>query len=230
MGFVKNIMWANCLHFLYLLVVSIRKILASFQPIQWATLDSSGIHSLRLCPSFWRCRACPTNIASDIITCTAAHTTCDLLCNSFWSGSHVWMPKGMLCFKECSVVISVSNMLKISEVPFTQNINNEPGWTTGLPLILWEMSSYGCANNWINKTYGITTKLNNMSEVINFSTKLGFIHNVFSNNCSTFRYKSIRSYSKPPKCFNLFSHLQGVNWQRKTQHWLIISMMWNKRV
>jgi len=56
------------------------------------------------------------------------------------------MPKGMLCFKECSVVLSVSNMLKVSEVPFKQNINNEPGGTTGLPLILWEMSSYGCAN------------------------------------------------------------------------------------
>jgi hypothetical protein len=79
------------------------------------------------------------------------------------------MPKGMLCFEECSV-ISVSNMLKVSELPFTQDINNEPGGTTGLPLILWEMSSYGCAKNSVNKTYGITNKLNSMCEVINFST------------------------------------------------------------
>jgi len=57
------------------------------------------------------------------------------------------MPKGMLCFEECSVIILVSKMLKFSERPFTQDINNEPGGTTGLPLILWEMSSYGCAMN-----------------------------------------------------------------------------------
>jgi hypothetical protein len=119
-GLVKHAIWAHSLYFLYLLLLSVSKTLASFQPTLWPFHGHVGLVWTFL-EDLWRMfmeshgkrSTCFANVASATFTGNATDALCHLLRISYRPGLRERTPKSVFSFEDCFYVVSIRYALEL---------------------------------------------------------------------------------------------------------------------
>jgi len=120
--------------------------------------------------------ACFSSVALTTLTGNSINTIHSLLWRPLWPGSCMRISQGMFCFENSSFIVSVHYTFKLFRNTSCISYRYKTEW---LNLLLQTVTFLISVDNWINKPNGIGTKLQVMSQNVNFVTVvLGLLHMV----------------------------------------------------